>query len=113
MLFRNNFLQLNLGKAEPWSLAKEINKKRCKDTLSLSLKPKYHVGNVGVMMDSDLNFKSYTKSIALAVFYHLKNIESKPDIKILLLMVRPYSLVDAQSRQILEAKQGRAWSVPG
>ena len=50
---------------------------------TLSLKPR----NLGVILDSDLNFNSHIKSITSAALYHLKNIArikgivSKPDLK--------------------------------
>ena len=52
-------------------------------TLRLSLEPKNQVRNLGVILDSDLNFKALTS----AAFYHLKNIArikgivSKPDLE--------------------------------
>uniref|UniRef100_A0A3Q3NKS8 Uncharacterized protein n=1 Tax=Mastacembelus armatus TaxID=205130 RepID=A0A3Q3NKS8_9TELE len=54
---------------------------------SLSLKFKNQVRNLGVIMDSDLNFNSHIKSITSSAFYHLKNIArikgsmSKPDLE--------------------------------
>uniref|UniRef100_A0A673B1U4 Ubiquitin carboxyl-terminal hydrolase n=1 Tax=Sphaeramia orbicularis TaxID=375764 RepID=A0A673B1U4_9TELE len=41
---------------------------------SLTLKAKYLVRNLGVILDSDLNFNSHIKSITSSAFYHLKNI---------------------------------------
>ena len=54
---------------------------------TLSLKPNNQVRNLGVILDSDLNFNSHIKSITSAAFYHLKNIArikgivSKPDLE--------------------------------
>ena len=51
------------------------------------LKPNNQARNLGVILDSDLNFNSHIKSITPAAFYHLKNTAgfkgtvSKPDLE--------------------------------
>ena len=70
-----NFLQLNKDKTEIIVFGAE--KERIGVTAhleSLSLKPKCQVKNLGVIIDSDLNFDSHIKSIRKSAFYHLKNI---------------------------------------
>ena len=70
-----NFLQLNKDKTEIIVFgAKEERVKVTVHLESLSLKPKDQVKNLGVIIDSDLNFNSHIKSIRKSAFYHLKNI---------------------------------------
>lgn len=70
-----NFLQLNQDKTEIIVFgALEERLKVTAHLESLSLKPKNQVKNLGVIIDSDLNFNSHIKSIKKSAFYHLKNI---------------------------------------
>jgi len=70
---QNNFLQLNSDKTEiiVCGPQKQIEISHLE---TLSLKPNNQVRNLGVILDSDLNFNSHIKSITSAPFYHLKNI---------------------------------------
>ena len=85
---QNNFLQLNSDKTEIIVFGPQKQRESVISHLeSLSLKPKQQVRNLGVIMDSDLNFNSHIKSIISTAFYHLKNIAkiknivSKPDLE--------------------------------
>lgn len=85
---QNNFLQLNSDKTEVIVFGPLKQRESVSSHLqSLSLKPTNQVRNLGVIMDSDLNFNSHIKSITSAAFYHLKNIAkikgivSKPDLE--------------------------------
>uniref|UniRef100_A0A8C7Z8E6 Reverse transcriptase domain-containing protein n=1 Tax=Oryzias sinensis TaxID=183150 RepID=A0A8C7Z8E6_9TELE len=87
---QNNFLQLNSNKTEVIISGQQKQRESVSSYLhSLSLKPSNRVRNLGVIMDSDLNFNSHIKSVTSA-FYHLKNIAkiknivSKPDLEILI-----------------------------
>ncbi len=48
---------------------------------SLPLKSKNQARNLGVILDSDLNFSSHIKTITKSAFYHLKNIGRIGDFK--------------------------------
>ena len=85
---QNNFLQLNSDKTEIIVFGPQKQRESVSCHLqSLALKPTNQVRNLGVIMDSDLNFNSHIKSITSAAFYHLKNIAkikgivSKPDLE--------------------------------
>ncbi|KAK7899424.1 hypothetical protein WMY93_020277 [Mugilogobius chulae] len=85
---QNNFLQLNSDKTEVIIFGPQKQRESVSSHFqSLSLKPLGQVRNLGVIMDSDLNFNSHIKSITSAAFYHLKNIAkiksivSKPDLE--------------------------------
>ena len=72
---QNNFLQINTDKTEVIIFGPQRQREHVSSHLeSLSLKPTNQVRNLGVIMDSDLNFNSHIKSIISAAFYHLKNI---------------------------------------
>uniref|UniRef100_A0A3B3HFB5 Reverse transcriptase domain-containing protein n=1 Tax=Oryzias latipes TaxID=8090 RepID=A0A3B3HFB5_ORYLA len=88
---QNNFLQLNSDKTEVIVFGPQKQREIVSSYLhSLSLKPSNQVRNLGVIMDSDLNFNSHIKSVTSAAFYHLKNIAkikniiSKRDLEILI-----------------------------
>ena len=88
MWMQNNFLQLNSEKTELIVFGPQKQRESVISHLeSLSLKPKQQVRNLGVILDSDLNFNSHIKSVISAAFYHLKNIAkikgivSKPDLE--------------------------------
>ena len=85
---QNNSLQLNSDKTEIIVCGPQKQRESVISHLeTLSLKPNNQVRNLGVMLDSDLNFNSHIKSISSAAFYHLKNIArikeivSKPDLE--------------------------------
>ena len=70
-----NFLQLNKDKTEIIVFGKKEDRLKVTAHLeSLSLKPKDQVKNLGIIIDSDLNFNSHIKLIRKSAFYHLKNI---------------------------------------
>uniref|UniRef100_A0A7N8X145 Reverse transcriptase domain-containing protein n=1 Tax=Mastacembelus armatus TaxID=205130 RepID=A0A7N8X145_9TELE len=72
---QNNSLQINSGKTEIIIFGPQKQRESVSSHLeSLSLKFKNQVRNLGVIMDSDLNFNSHIKSITSSAFYHLKNI---------------------------------------
>ena len=88
---QNNFLQLNADKTEIIVFGPQKQRESVICHLqSLSLKPSSKVRNLGVILDSDLNFNSHIKSVTSAAFYHLKNIAriknivSKADLEILI-----------------------------
>jgi hypothetical protein len=69
---RQNFLQLNKDKTE--IIVFGANDKRSKVSAyldSLSLQTKNQVRNLGVILDSDLNFNSHINSITKSAYYHL------------------------------------------
>uniref|UniRef100_A0A3Q3RNJ0 Reverse transcriptase domain-containing protein n=1 Tax=Mastacembelus armatus TaxID=205130 RepID=A0A3Q3RNJ0_9TELE len=85
---QNNFLQINSDKTEIIIFGPQKQRESVSSHLeSLSLKFKNQVRNLGIIMDSDLNFNSHIKSITLSAFYHLRNITrikgimSKPDLE--------------------------------
>ena len=63
-----NFLELNQDKT---AVSKHLE--------LLSLKTRDQVRNLGVLIDSDLNFSSHIKSITKTAFYQLKNISRVKD----------------------------------
>ena len=76
-----NFLQLNKDKTELIIFGNK--KKRAKVATGLNAKgftAKETVKNLGVIIDSDLNFSSHIKSITKSAYYHLKNISKLRDL---------------------------------
>ena len=85
---QNNFIQLNSDKTKIIVFGPQKQRESVISHLeTLSLKPNNQFRNLGVILDSDLNFNSHIKSITSAAFYHLKNIArikgivSKPDLE--------------------------------
>uniref|UniRef100_A0A3B4T3X5 Reverse transcriptase domain-containing protein n=1 Tax=Seriola dumerili TaxID=41447 RepID=A0A3B4T3X5_SERDU len=81
-----NFLQLNKDKTEILIFGAQTQRLRVAEHLkSLSLESKTVAKNLGIIMDSNLNFRSHINHITKSSFYHLKNISklrsflSKPD----------------------------------
>ena len=54
--------------------AKEERLKVSAQLQSIMLKPTNQARNLGVVMDSDLNFNSHIKTVTKSAYYHLKNI---------------------------------------
>ena len=70
-----SFLQLNKNKTEVIVFgAKEERLKVSAQLQSVMLKTSNQARNLGVIMDSDLNFNSHIKTIIKSAYYHLKNI---------------------------------------
>ena len=70
-----NFLQLNKDKTEVIVFgAKEERLKVSTQLQSVMLKTTNQARNLGVVMDSDLNFNIHIKTITKSAYYHLKNI---------------------------------------
>lgn len=70
-----NFLQLNKDKTEVLVFgAKEERLKVSAQLQSAMLKTSNQARNLGVVMDSDMNFSSHIKQITKSAYYHLKNI---------------------------------------
>ena len=70
-----NFLQLNQDKTEVLLIGPEDQREKILPKLhSFSLNPSQSVKNLGVILDSDLNFIPHIKNITKVGFYHLKNI---------------------------------------
>ena len=70
---QNNFLQLKSDKTEVIICGPQKQRKSVISHLeTLSLNPNNQVRNLGVILDTDLNFNCHIKSITSAVFYHLK-----------------------------------------
>ena len=70
-----NFLQLNTDKTEIVVFGpKEQRSKVTAHLESMTLKPTNQARNLGVVLDSDLNFNSHIKTITKSAYYHLKNI---------------------------------------
>ncbi|KAF7656762.1 hypothetical protein LDENG_00036470, partial [Lucifuga dentata] len=71
----HNFLQLNQDKTEVLIIGSRTQREKLATKLNtLGLKPSQHARNLGVIFDSELNFKSHVQGIAKSAFYHLKNI---------------------------------------
>lgn len=70
-----NFLQLNKEKTEIIVFgAKEERLKVSTQLQMVMLKTTNQARNLGVVMDSDLNFNSHIKTVTKSAYYHLKNI---------------------------------------
>ena len=70
-----NFLQQNTDKTEIVVFGpKEQRSKVTVHLESMTLKPTNQARNLGVVLDSDLNFNSHIKTITKSAYYHLKNI---------------------------------------
>lgn len=70
-----NFLQLNDDKTEILLVCPKALRQQISSLLTpLSVKPSEHVKNLGVIIDSDLNFRKHISSISKTAFYHLRNI---------------------------------------
>lgn len=71
----HNFLQLNKNKTEIIVFGSHDKRLGVSAHLdSLSLQTKTQVRNLGVILDSELNFDSHINSITKSAYYHLKNI---------------------------------------
>ena len=70
-----NFLQLNTDKTEVIVLGPKNERSKVSAYLdSMSLKATNQARNLGVIIDSDLNFNNHLKAITKSAYYHLKNI---------------------------------------
>ena len=70
-----NFLKLNQDKTEVLIIGNKTDREKLSTHLkSLSLNTTDEARNLGVVLDSDLNFESHIKSITKSSFYHLRNI---------------------------------------
>lgn len=70
-----NFLQLNAEKTEVIVFGpKNTRLEVCSQLNSMTLKATDQARNLGVVMDSDLNFNSHIKTITKSAYFHLKNI---------------------------------------
>ncbi|KAF7703402.1 hypothetical protein HF521_022409, partial [Silurus meridionalis] len=70
-----NFLQLNKDKTEVIVFGNKNETLKVNTYLdSRGLKTQNKVRNLGVILDSDLNFSSHVKAISKSAYYHLKNI---------------------------------------
>ena len=70
-----NFLQLNNDKTEAIVFgARDEQLKVSAQLKSVMLESRHQARNLGVVIDSDLNFKKHIKSITKSAYYHLKNI---------------------------------------
>ena len=71
----HNFLQLNEDKTEIIVFgAKEERLEVTTQLQRANLETKNKARNLGVVMDSDLNFSSHIKTVVKSAYYHLKNI---------------------------------------
>ncbi len=71
----DNFLQLNKDKTEILLFGAQAHRqKNAAHLSSLSLDSKTEARNLGVIIDSNLNFRSHINHITKTSFYHLKNI---------------------------------------
>ena len=70
-----NFLQLNPDKTEVIVFGPKNERSKISAHLdSMSLKATNQARNLGVIIDSDLNFNNHLKAITKSAYYHLKNI---------------------------------------
>ena len=70
-----NFLQLNQDKTEVLVIGEKNEREKLTAHLkTLALNTKHQARNLGVILDSDLNFETHIKNIIKTSFYHLRNI---------------------------------------
>lgn len=70
-----NFLQLNQDKTETLVVGPKALRHEIQSLLTpLSIQPREHVKNFGVVLDADLNFHKHMSNIFKTAFYHLRNI---------------------------------------
>lgn len=71
----HNFLQLNRNKTVVLVIGKKEERQMILDMLERKrLQTKDVVRNLGVLIDSNLNFSNYFKSVTKSAYFHLKNI---------------------------------------
>lgn len=71
----HNFLQLNQYKAEVHIVGAKAQRENLATHFnSRAIKIKHLVKNLGVILDSELNFESHIRNVTKIAFYHLKNI---------------------------------------
>src|SRR4029434_4984512 len=70
-----NFLKLNQDKTEVLVIGEKNERENLSAHLkTLALNTKHQARNLGVILDSDLNFETHIKNIIKTSFYHLRNI---------------------------------------
>ena len=70
-----NFLQLNQDKTEVLVIGEKNEREKLTAHLKTqALNTKHQARNLGVILDSDLNFETHIKNIIKTPFYHLRNI---------------------------------------
>ncbi len=70
-----NFLQLDDDKTEILLVGlKALRHQICSLLTPLSVKPSKHDKNLGVIIDTNLNFQTHISSVSKTAFYHLRNI---------------------------------------
>ena len=71
----HNFLQLNQDKTEVLIIGERAERAKLSAHLKTQeIDTKCQVKNLGVILDSDLNFENHIKNITKTSFYHLRNI---------------------------------------
>ena len=70
-----NFLKLNEEKTEIMVVGSKSEREKLSDYLkTLSITTKDQAKNLGVLLDTDLNFENHIKSVIKIAFFHLRNI---------------------------------------